>query len=339
MPRTIACRECHVRLNLPAEVAAGKRLKCPRCGYRFVVTDVEASSASTLPGMVDAADTQTFITPRKPPSGADLPTPVSEGDLRDTFDLPLVSAREAERSGSVGDTHTANAAGLFADPGPSAKRISAAEARAKGRRCKHCGGLVPQGMSICTTCGTDQETGMRVGLDDDLAPPPPPRAQGPPLHISIIGTFCAAAAVILLVLAVVQSVRPQDTLEYICWIALALVSSFGVYAAVAFIRGKSVKLLMLALSLGVVVDLMTLIALPLVHATFVDQVVEINTHSTDIDAAPVRIKPLEERLDARRIQAGVGLLLVYAFLSMYLMSPPVKKYISSRAAREAYFAG
>ncbi len=326
-------------LNLPAHIAAGKRLKCPRCGHRFVVTDTEASSASTLPGMVDATETVTFPTSKKPPSADDLPAPVSEGDLRETFNLPLVSAREAERSGSVGGTQAADAAGLFADPAPSVRRITAAEARAKGRRCTHCGGYVPQGMSICTTCGTDQETGMRVGLEDDLAPPPPPPAQGPPLHISIIGTFCAAAAVILLVLAVVESVRQQPILEYVCWITLALVSGFGIYAAVAFIRGKSVKLLMLALSLGVVVDLMTLIALPLIEANFADQVIDLNAKSTDIDDAPVKIKPLEERLDARRIQAGVGLLLVYAFLSLYLMSPPVKKYIHSRAAREAYMPG
>jgi hypothetical protein len=200
-------------------------------------------------------------------------------------------------------------------------------------------------MSICSACGTDQETGMRVGLEDDLAPPPPALSQGPPLHISIIGTFCVAAAVILLILAIIESVREQRQLEYICWIALALVSGFGIYAAVQFVRGKSVKLLMLALSLGVVVDVMTLIALPLIEANFAapEQIIEPNAKSTDPGDAPVRIKSVQERLDAlggvSRIQAGAGLLLVYAFLSLYLMSPPVKKYISSRAAREAFLGG
>jgi hypothetical protein len=177
---------------------------------------------------------------------------------------------------------------------------------------------------------------MRVGLDDDLAPPRPRLSEGPPLHISIIGTFCAATAVILLILAVIQSVNEKSRLEYLCWISLALVSGFGIYAAVEFIRGKSVKLLMLALALGVVVDVMTLIALPLIQANLADDMVDQNATSTEIDDAPVRIKPLEDRLDARRIQAGVGVLLVYAILSLYLMSPPVKKYMASRAARDAF---
>ncbi len=345
MPRTIQCSECRVRLNLPAQIIAGKRLKCPRCGHKFVLTEFDASSASTLPGTVDAAETATMLASRKPPSGDDLPAPCAEGDLRETFDLPLVSAREAERSEMVAGSPTADAAGLFADPGPAAKRLSAAEARARGRRCTNCGGLVPKGMSICVTCGTDQETGMRVGLEDDLAPPPPARSEGPPLHIAIIGTFCVAAAVVLLILAIVQSVSQQSQLEYVCWISLALVSGFGIYAAVEFIRGKSVKLLMLALSLGVVVNVMTLIALPLIEANFAapEQIIDPNAKSTDPGDAPVRIRSLQERLDARRgvgrIQAGASLLLVYAILSLYLMSPPVKKYVQVRTARDAYFGG
>ncbi len=342
MPRTIQCSECRVRLNLPAAVTPGQRLKCPRCGHKFVVSDAEASSASTLPGMVDAAETLSLPTPRRPPSADDLPAPRAEGDLREAFDLPLVSAREAERSEMVSGSHTADAAALFADAGPSARRQSAAEARARGRRCTHCGGLVPQGMSICTTCGTDQETGMRVGLEDDLAPPPPPPSHGPPLHISIIGSFCVAAAVILLIIAIVKSVSEESQIQYFCWICLGLVSAFGIYAAVEFVRGRSVKLLMLALSLGVVVDLMTMIALPLIQANFVapDQLVDPNAKSNDLDLAPVRIISLQERLDAdgriARIKAGAGLLVGYAFLSIYLMSPPVKKYMHSRAARDAF---
>jgi hypothetical protein len=180
---------------------------------------------------------------------------------------------------------------------------------------------------------------MRVGLEDDLAPPPPTRSMGPPLHISIIGTFCVAAAVILLILAVINSVGEQSRIAYFCWISLALVSGFGIYSAVEFIRGKSVKLLMLALALGVVVDVMTLIALPLIRVYFADQIVELDAKSTDPDDAAIRIKSAEERIDVRPIQAGVGLLLVYALLSLYLMSPPVKKYIQSRAAREAFSPG
>jgi hypothetical protein len=271
---------------------------------------------------------------KKPPSHDDLPVPVAEGDLRDTFDVPLGSGRDIERSAASGP-QAADAAGLFADAGPSRKRQSAAEARRIARRCTNCGGLVPQGMSICSACGTDQETGMRVGLEDDLAPPPPPAAPGPPLHISIIGTFCVATAVILLVFAAVQTVRPRSTIENVAWICLALVSGFGIYAGVEFIRGKSAKLLMLALSLGVVVNVMIMIALPLFEAYFADpaQVIR-ESQSNDLDLAPVVIKPPEERIDQKKIKAGAGVLILYAVLAVYLMSPPVKKYMSSRAARD-----
>ena len=54
MPRTVFCQECRAILNLPAATRAGKRLKCPRCGTRFIVSEDEASSASTLPGQADA---------------------------------------------------------------------------------------------------------------------------------------------------------------------------------------------------------------------------------------------------------------------------------------------
>jgi hypothetical protein len=259
---------------------------------------------------------------------------VAEGDLRDTFDLPLGSGRDVERAATSGP-RAADAAGLFTDTGPSKKRQTAAEARAKARRCTQCGGLVPQGMSICSSCGTDQETGMRVGLEDDLAPPPRPQAEGPPLHISVIGTFCGAIAVIMMIFAAIQSVRPNSTVENVCWISLALVSGFGIYAVVEFIRGKSAKLLMLALSLGVVVSVMTLIAIPLFEAYFADpaQIMK-ESRSNDLELAPFEIKPPEERIDQRKIKAGAGVLIIYAFLAIYLMSPPVKKYMHSRAARD-----
>ena len=37
-------QHCGVVLNLPAHVQAGKRLKCPRCATRFVVSEADASS-------------------------------------------------------------------------------------------------------------------------------------------------------------------------------------------------------------------------------------------------------------------------------------------------------
>jgi len=43
-----------------------------------------------------------------------------------------------------------------------------AKSGTKPKACPTCGGHVPIGMSICQTCGLDLDTGMRVGLDDDL---------------------------------------------------------------------------------------------------------------------------------------------------------------------------
>ena len=162
----------------------------------------------------------------------------------------------------------ADAATLFSDEGPSERRITAAEARAKARRCVHCGGVVPRGMSICTTCGTDQETGLRVGLEDDLAPPPPPPPEGPPFHVSIIGGLCIAAALVLLSLSVRESVLTQSVVEQFAWLGLAVGRHLRHHASVQLIRGKSAKMLIVALTLGRLVDVMALIALPIVRANF-----------------------------------------------------------------------
>jgi hypothetical protein len=329
MPRTIQCNRCGVVLNLPPHIAAGKRLKCPKCATRFVVSQDDASSLSTLPGPVDAAATSADMD-KRPPSREDLPIPTSEGDLRDTFDLPLVigGGREAERDDATIGSRTADAASLFKDDGPSKRRPTTAEARARARRCIHCGGGVPQGMSLCPTCGTDQETGMRVGLEDDLAPPPPPRPQGPPLHVSIVGGLCGTAGLILTLLGVIQSTRGESNLQNYCWLVLALVSGFGIYACVQFIRGKSVKLLMLALALGVAVDVIGLIAFPIIQAIIddPDHIVS-EVKPSDLEDSNVGIRPFEERIDIQKIGFGVTLILVYAVLSLYLMSPPVKKYL------------
>jgi phage FluMu protein Com len=339
MPRTIQCNRCGVILNLPAQIAAGKRLKCPKCATRFVVSPDDASSLSTLPGQADAANTS-FDLEKRPPSRDDLPIPTSEGDLRDTFDLPLVSGggREAERGQATVGSVTSDAAALFKDDGPSRRRPTAAEARARARRCTHCGGGVPQGMSLCPICGTDQETGTRVGLEDDLAPPPPPRSQGPPLHVAVVGGLCATGGLILTLWGVIQSTRSESSLQNYSCLVVALVAAFGVYACVQFIRGKSVKLLMLALALGVAVNVVGLIALPLIQAMVddTDQIVR-EVKPSDLGDSNVGIRSHEERINFEKIKLGVAFMLVYAVLSLYLMSPPVKKYLFlARGERTEY---
>jgi hypothetical protein len=281
-----------------------------------------------MPGLANATPMSTGDLAKRP-SDIDLPVPRAEGDLRETFDLPLVStAREAEQGQVLSSAGAADVAGLFADQGNTHRRLSAAEARSRARRCVHCGGGVPQGMSICVVCGTDQETGMRVGLEDDFTPPPPPPAQGPPIHVATIGGLCIAASLGLVAMAVVGSVRVVSSLEHTGWLCLAVIAIFGIYGAVQFIRGKTAKLLLVALSIGVVVDVMTLIALPIAQANFEDPDKIISVlRPEDPEDSNMRIKPLEDRIDASRIAAGIGLILVYALLSLYLISPPVKRYV------------
>src|SRR5262245_49541796 len=139
MPQTIQCKHCGIILNLPANAQAGKRLKCPRCSTRFVITAEEASSASTMPGLANAASTSMFDLPHAPQAGDEAPSRLPEGDLRETFDLPLVSGREAEQGHAVSSPGAADAAALFADSGRTReRRQTAAEARAKARRCVTC---------------------------------------------------------------------------------------------------------------------------------------------------------------------------------------------------------
>jgi len=182
-------------------------------------------------------------------------------------------------------------------------------------------------MSICVSCGVDQETGMRVGLEDDLAPPPPPPPSGPPIHVAVVGGLLGVGALILFVLSLVRSVQQgAQGWENYGWLCLAAVSAFSIFAAVQFIRLKTIKLLMVALTLGVVINLMAMIAMPLILANFqdADRVVT-RVHTDDPEDSGMQIKPFEDRLDTRSLSIGITLLVIYAILSVYLMSPAVKK--------------
>jgi hypothetical protein len=344
MLRSILCQNCGVVLNLPDRVTVGKRMKCPKCGFKFEITEKDASSVSTEPGVADAASLTSRDFGRRPPSHDDLPVRPGDHDLRELFDLPTGTAEQIERSAVSSPTSRktmTDAEALFQDEPARRKKARGAEARSQARRCSQCGGLVPQGMSICATCGTDQDTGLRVGLDDDLAPPPPPPSTGPPLHIAIVGLLCGLTAIVLLILALVQSVRGEVGPAQYGWLCLALVSGFGIYGAVQFYLGKSVKLLILALTLGVFVNLFMLIALPIIQANFEAQERVVNKHEIknddpdSLDVAAVEIKPIAERIDLQKIKSGIVVIGIYALLCVYLLSPPVKRYF----VRQAFLAG
>src|SRR4051812_14666402 len=159
MPRTILCQKCAVILNLPDQVTAGKKMKCPKCGYRFEITERDANSASMPPGPANAAIASSHEVAKRPPSNAELPLLAADHDLRDMFDSPLASAAAIERAAVSTQTRgVSDAEALFQDEPARRRKPKGAEARAQNRRCSNCGGVVPVGMSICSSCGVDQDT-------------------------------------------------------------------------------------------------------------------------------------------------------------------------------------
>jgi hypothetical protein len=341
MPRTILCQQCGLVLNLPDRIKAGKRMKCPKCAHRFEVSQADASSASTFPGDADAATASSYELGKRPPSQDDLPLPVGGGggDLRDLFELPLGTGTSIEKAAaSTRGAAVSDAEALFQDDPALRRKKTGAEARTRTRRCMQCGGAVPMGMSVCVSCGVDQETGMRVGLEDDLAPPPPQPSTGPPIHIAVTGFLCGLASALLLIYALILSIRGEPGVTQYGWLCLALVSAFGIYGAIQFFIGKSTKYLMLALTLGVLVDLTALIALPIYQANFEDRERVVIRRDpvkpgglASADEEDVVIKPMVERIDQGTINLGLTLIGVYVALSVYLMSPPVKRYFTRQA--------
>lgn len=336
MPRTIKCQNCGLLLNLADNVHVGKRLKCPKCDHRFAVTEKDLGLPSSGAASADAASASAYEAPKaRPPKRDDPLLPTAEGDLRDAFDLPLLSA-DAEKSVGESAKGTSDAAALFKEEPKLKRRTSGAEARAKARPCVRCHAVVPQGMSICPACGTEQESGQFIGLDEDLFPPPPPGPTGPPIHVAIVGMICGLVGVVLALLSLIQSARGAEGVYQYGWIALGAVAAYGVYGSVLFVQGKSVKNLMLALALGLFVNIVSMIALPIFEANFEHNeqvVVKIDNPLEDPnpdEVADYQFKPLVDRLDQQRITWGVVIVIVYAGLSVYLNSPMVKRYFARR---------
>jgi len=92
-------------------------------------------------------------------------------------------------------------------------------------------------------------------------------------------------------------------------------------------RLKSAKPLRVALTLGVLFEMTTLIAMPLTAANFRDTYQIVSPHPDNPENADIQIKPFDERLDTRSLSLGVTLVVIYAGLSVYLMSPAVTKPI------------
>jgi hypothetical protein len=258
-------------------------------------------------------------------SGVDLPPmPTAAGDLRETFDLPLM--REAAHAATNGSTSSrgrdaADALTLFDDRPAAPRRKVGAEARSNARRCPTCGGVIPVGMSLCQTCGLDLDTGARVSLMDDLAPPAPPRQEGIPAAIAIVGFLCLALSGGATLLALIKWLGGTTGAQYFIPVA-----GFGIYASIQFLRCKTAKILLVALTLGAAIDLAGLVGLPIYNAMNEVTVEQRPASSEDPEAPTEVIRPPAERLNLDQLWMGIAVLLVYAAMSIYILSPTVQRH-------------
>lgn len=352
MSRSIHCLHCGVSLALPPQ-AEGRKVRCPKCGGRFQVGGLQDAPKSTGPAAPGPNPDSTFelrkassvelpVAPvkgggpgqpgtAKPPVRPaartpfpdDVPLlPLAEGDLRETFDLPLMTeAAPAASKIPAPGRQAADATALFDGQPVAPRRKAGGDARTHARRCPTCGGVVPVGMSICQTCGLDLETGMRVGLEDDLAPAPAPARPALPIAALVVGGLSAAVSVFLAVFALV--LWNGGTAGALYFLPVA---GFGVYSAVQFLRGRSVKPLLTALTLGALIDVSALIALPIYNAQAETQVIHRTPGNDDPEAEDEVIKPVAERLDTNKITTGIAVLVLYALVCVYLLSPQVQRH-------------
>jgi len=267
----------------------------------------------------DASADSSITLPR---GHGDLSLPTAAGDLRTTFDLPLLG--EAGPTPARG-AKAADVLALFEEKKSAPKRPTGAEARAKARRCPTCGGVVPAGMSICGTCGLDLESGTRVQLDDDLLPEARPRVAAAPLPVTVIAFVSLLGSVLLAGYSLIQWLNAVPG-----WMYFVPICLFGVYSAVRMLQGRTAKLLIVALTLGAVVDVVALIAMPIFKANEDAKVVPNTQSAEDPEAAAVVIEPITERLDTQTLSVGIAILLLYAAVSAYLASPAVRRHFAAK---------
>ncbi len=309
MAPTIRCPQCRVVLNIPAE-AGHRRLKCPGCGARFHAEGPRSES----PGVATAGPSSSEVA-KRPSSQNIISRPPK--DLRETFDLPLLE----EDSPGEGV-----AAGLFREERPVKRPLSAAEARREARDCPSCGLLIPMGMSLCEGCGLDLDTGEYVEAapemeedEDDLLPRVAPRP-ATPFGVFFVGSLAALVSVVLCILSLVKLGDGYGG------ILLALVSLFGLYGAVQFLLGHTVKPLLVALAIAGGVDIVGLIVLPVFHAN--EHVSAPLPDDPAFDEETVAIPRFIDRLDVPKIQWGIALLIVDAAAMIYLSTGGVRRHFA-----------
>lgn len=356
------CPNCHAPLKVP-DAAVGRRLKCPKCATKFVPdlevggTASRGGASGSVTGMPEAGPASAS-SPAMRPADDDLIMPTVTRDFREAFDLPLLKDDD-EIDRVVAPRGEASAASLLNEPSrPRAKKPVGGDARRQARRCE-CGSVVPAGMSLCTRCGLDLDTGMRIGVDDLLEETvAPPRMPGVPMGVIFVGVTTTLISVMLTLTALYFYFAPRYSERSWGFLLLAMVASFGVYASVRFIQGRSMRLLLSALLLGGALDLIGLVVWPIVQADLNAEPVasgerEVEAppdHATlpptyeprpdlvasEIEIAGSEIKPLTERIEWRRVYTGLIVLIVDAALVVYLTSAGVRAYFERRRGFYAF---
>jgi DNA-directed RNA polymerase subunit M/transcription elongation factor TFIIS len=322
MALTTKCPDCQTVLNLP-DGAEGRRLKCPKCGTKFHAGTPEARPRTSAPGVATAGPASSMMQstpgPGKPKSSREVDLPTSGGDLRDTFDAGMLFGEDEPKPRSRPQQAASDAAALFDESTAPRQKITGGDAKKKSRRCPSCGGVVPIGMSLCQTCGLDIDTGRREHvdemLDEELAPVGPV-AKGPPIGVALIGSVTLIVSAILAILSMVR-LPPEGG------IPLAIVCLFGLFASIQFLRGRSVKLLLIALLIGGVIDIIGLIIMPAWQANQVTIDPQVTVSPLDED---IEMKPLDERIDYNKLMLGLAILGVDVIAFIYLSTAGIKRH-------------
>ena len=246
------------------------------------------------------------------------------------IDIPLVDDDlfPSTRSGAAADVSA-----LFGDDDSPKPRKRVAEAKREARRCTSCGAVVLQGMSLCENCGLDLDTGQRYEVVEESYDDATAMAieAGPPASVILIGILTLSVSLFLLILTFLQ-------LPGIGQILLAPVCLFGIFSAIQFLRGKSLKLLIMSLMLAGCVDLVVLVILPIVVAEE-EPVAEARESGTEkVDKPQVaeltedaitqdrKVKPLTEKIDNSKMTLGIVVFLFVGALLLAVSMPGVKGY-------------
>jgi hypothetical protein len=146
--------------------------------------------------------------------------------------------------------------------------------------------------------------------------------------IAIVGGICLLGSIIGTVVPIARwSIWHEDG-----WQWFIPIGAFAIFSSIHFLRGKSAKLLLAALTLGVLIDVLALIAVPVYKAN-AEATITVNTApDDDPNSAGQIIQSPAERLQQsqQQITTGILLLIAYAGLAAFLCSPPVHRFIKQR---------